>query len=56
MRKKIRQVGFFEKFGVKGENREMGLYIKYCVYFAVKCGVQVACLQICFGNRSILRC
>ena len=27
MRKKIRQVDFFEKFGVKGGNREMGLYI-----------------------------
>ena len=44
MRKKIRQVDFFEKFAVKGENREMGLCIKYCVCFTGKCGVEVACL------------
>ena len=44
MRKKIRQVDFFEKFGVKGENREMGLCITYCVCCAVKYGVEVSCL------------
>lgn len=27
VRKKVRQVDSFEKFGVKGKNREMGLYM-----------------------------